>query len=179
MLQKEDNLDKLFSVLEHNEIRFEKTKIGDSDFILGCRSTSLVAPNDFDFLHDLSHLVQFSDTEIKTHYIDHDGKLKFNVPHEFLFNRYICEPKTDQISMRELETFYIQYIFDNTILEKGLSFEEWIDKYEIIDLLDWLPDSWNFGYKPTIEHVLNKAYNFIEKWNYDKVFTRWKNLKVS
>jgi hypothetical protein len=174
----EDDLDYLFEVLKHDQIHFDKDRIEDKEFHIGCRSTYLVKPNNFDFLHDIAHLIQLSDAELKTHYIEYGGRLKFNLPQQFIYNRYVCEPITDKISMRELETFYIQYILDNNILNKNLSFETWIDNYDVIGLLDWLPDNYVFGYKPSLEYVLERASEFITKWNYENAIARWKSINV-
>lgn len=40
-------LDILFNVLAHDQIKFEKTRINDDNFIIGCRSTHIVTPNVF------------------------------------------------------------------------------------------------------------------------------------
>lgn len=176
--QREDNLNLLFSVLDHDQIKFDRDLVTDRDFTIGARCTYIVKPNDFDFLHDLSHLIQFNDKEIYTHYINNDGKISFNVPQEFIFNQWICEPVTDQISMRELETFYIQYILDNEILKKEMSLKAWFEFYEIDDLLKFLPDHYNFGNKITIDEILKKCDPFISKWSYDNIITKWQNIKV-
>ena len=176
--QKEDNLEILFEVLSHEQIKFKKELVCDKDFVLGCRSTSIVKPNDFDFLHDLSHLVQFTDEELISHYIENNGKLSFHVPSVYVYNRWWSEPVTDKISMRELETFYIQYILENTILVKNKSFEEWADDNEIIELMGYLPDQFNFKYKPDMTYILKRVSEFKDKWSYDIIINRWKNIKI-
>lgn len=177
-LQRENNLELLFKVLAHDQIKFDPELITDKDFIIGARCTSIVKPNDFDFLHDLSHLVQFNESEIYTHYINNGGKISFDLPQEWLFNQWICEPVTDQISMRELETFYIQYILDNEILKKEMSWKEWIEFYEIDELLSFLPDRYNFGNKITIDEIIKKCDSFIDKWSFEKIIEKWRNIKI-
>lgn len=176
--QKEDHLDILFEVLKHDQIKFDRDVIKDNNFVLGCRSTYIVKPNDFDFLHDLSHLIQFSDEEIHTHYIDFAGQLTFNTPDEWMFNQWICEPVTDQISMREFETFYIQYVLENKILEKNISFRVWCELNRIDELLNYLPDRYIFGHKLTLDELDVKAQPFKDKWDYENIISRWLNIKI-
>ena len=88
--QRENNLELLFKVLAHDQIKFDPELITDKDFILGARCTSIVKPNDFDFLHDLSHLVQFNETEIYTHYMVGKYLLMF-LKNGFLISGFVSQ----------------------------------------------------------------------------------------
>jgi hypothetical protein len=65
-----------------------------------------------DILHEIAHLLQLSVKEYKR--VMKKGDMDFRVPKELDYDRYICEPKTRQITTRELETFAIQYHLTNT-----------------------------------------------------------------
>lgn len=172
----DQKLDILFDFLKHQKVKFDKNCNTHTSYTIGCRSTYILPPNVFDFLHEVAHLIQLSDDEVITHYVNYNGVLNFNTPMELVINTMVCEPKTDNISMRELETFYIQYLLEINILGDDISFYEWLEKNEVIDLFKWLPDSFIFGNKLTEDILVEKSKTFINDLTFDYLINRWQNL---
>ncbi len=173
------DLEVLFAKLKRDGIRFDLKKVGHGSYVIGTRSTYISEPNVFDFLHEVSHLIQFSDKELDMRYNIFNGNLIFNYPQSELAGVTYNDPHTDQMSMRELETFCIQYIIENTFFDKNLTFMEWMVKNHISDLFTWIPDDIIFGYKITHEQINKKAIPFLEKWDYDSILNRWFNLDLT
>lgn len=77
---------------------------GYKDYHFGLR----VGPNiDVDgVIHDLAHIVEFGQGQFRRRCVG--GRLHFNVPRKWIYNRYCEEPQTGQASLREARTFGIQ-----------------------------------------------------------------------
>lgn len=171
-----DILIEIFRRLERPNITFDMSLIGHRDYIIGARSSSLSDPNVFDFLHEVAHLVQLSDDEIKSKYVIHGGKLNFFYPQAELNGFIYNDPQTDKMSMRELEVFCIQYMLEMKLLNKKTSFISWLEANDIEDLFTWIPDDIHFGYKIKNDEIEIKAKHFLEIWNVEKILDRWFNI---
>lgn len=178
-------IDRAIKFLERPDITFDKDISGGSkQFKISCRSTYFTEPNIFDCLHEVAHLVQFTPVELQEKYVEYDGRIIFDLPNKDVLGYTVCEPETDQISMRELETFYIQYIMECGIFNKSITFEEWLNQYDVPKLFVWMPDFVIFGYderkKPeSLKLILEKANKFINLWDFEKIKNKWFNLKLS
>ena len=172
-------LNDFIAEFNRSEIQFVLGHVEQSDFKIGTRCTGATPDNLFDISHEVAHLIQFTDDELQRCYLNHNGRMQFNLPYIEICGRIICEPTTDQISMRELETFVIQYYIMNKY--EPIDYLNWLDKQDIISLFGWMPDDFIFsnGKPLTNEYIAQKSIPFIEKWNFDIIKERWFNLKFN
>lgn len=144
---------------------------GVKNFVFGARAGP--TSNAFNLAHEMAHVIQLSPKELETKMIN--GSLRFDAPSVWVFNRYCCEPTTDKMSRRELETFVIQWFI---LGQPNLQ-----DYLEVIDgLFSFLPDSYHFHSgafqnTPSFKLFLDKEFVILlEKWNLDKVQSSWIEL---
>lgn len=160
------------------EIQFVIGHVEHSDFKIGTRCIASVPDNLFDTSHEVAHLIQFTDDELQRCYLDYNGRMIFNYPHIEVCGQIVCEPSTDQISMRELETFVIQYYIMSKY--EPMDYFDWLEEKDIISLFGWMPDDFIFsnGKKLTNEYIFQKSIPFITKWNFDNIKEQWFNLNL-
>jgi len=173
-----DNIIEFVAEFNRPNINFVIGKMALQDFKIGSRCTHFAEDNLFDITHEVAHLIQLNDDELQRCYVNNNGVLRFNYPYIEVCNQIVCEPSTDQISMRELETFIIQYYIMNDY--ETIDYIDWLDKHDIIGLFGWMPDSYIFsnGKKLTNDYVFQKSGVFLEKWNLTNVKERWFSLKL-
>ena len=169
-------LDILFNRLRREGITFDASQVGHRNYTIGGRSSYLSDANVFDFLHEVSHLIQLNDDEVQTKYSEYG--LNFVYPQSELNGFIYNDPQTDKMSMRELEVFCIQFILERDLLDNNLNFDDWLDVNDIEQLFTWIPDDIEFGYKIKNSEISKKAQQFLALWDIDKILYRWFNIKL-
>lgn len=178
-------MEKLFNTFKKNGINFNLDCCRTSNFTIASKSGYSIEPNHFDFLHEISHLIQFTDDELQNNFIARDGTIRFKVPYIDVLGHTVCEPLTDQMSMREVETFYIQFLLECELIEKS-TWEQWLYENKIVSLMAWLPDYYIFGIKNPfnltpheedkyVKLIMDKSEQF-KHWTYEKAMSRWLDL---
>lgn len=154
---------------QHKNFKYDENLEGTRDYVFGCKAGP--SKNIFNLSHEVAHFVQLSDDEFDKKMID--GNLIFHFPKEYVYDRFICEPETDQISRRELETFVIQWLMNSQFNKSNLS--SYFYKNEIYNLFSWLPD-WIVFHRESSKNtdtfkrfVRTEAKKFVEIWSVEKI----------
>lgn len=135
--------------------------------------------NIFNLYHEVAHFIQLSDAERASKI--QEGTLIFDRPQIWVYNRFVCEPETDQMSRRELETFVIQWLL---LSHFGLRKSRARFIAEIVPLFRWIPDNHNFHSgafhkTKTFRKFLEKEFDLLlQKWNAKKVIEVWKTRSI-
>lgn len=118
-------------------------------------------------IHELAHIIQPSDKDFKRMYIRTKGSLVFKYPEIEICGRICIEPNTNQISLREIETFAIEYLLS---LKCGMRIPD-VDAYfeEQFSLTQYMPDWWYW----TKDERKQEGRQF-----FDDCLEKWGNLDI-
>lgn len=155
-------------------------QVGLRNYVFGGRIIHSCEPEISTISHEMAHLIQLSGHELRWKFHAWDGNLRFKTPSKLIFNTVVCEPETTQISMREIEVFYIQ-----SLIEGATDLRKWVFDNDIQSILYWLPDNWLFFIDQIDtsddgknEYVYEKMSAFADKWNYTNVVEKWFKLRL-
>lgn len=155
------------------DFKFDLDQSGTENYVFGgragpSRELSNVA-------HEMAHVIQFTPSERRSRF--KNGNLTFMRPKHWCYNRYVCEPETDQITQRELETMAIQFrIMDFTDLAEYSK--------NCLSIIGFLPDDYNFhpgvlnDNGEALTKVAETLEKYLEKWPIKKIKSVWRQLKL-
>lgn len=156
--------------------QYDLDAVGVSNWVFGARAAPGQQSDTFNLSHDMAHVIQLSPADFHR-IMSYNGDLAFHTPDRYVYNRMVCEPTTDKMSRRELETFVIQW---------RMLKEPELDLYieMIARLFKWLPDQHLFhlgcwaGTQEYMVFLTKEFTKLLDKWTIEKIKYKWQTLPI-
>ena len=120
----------------HPALKIDPWVEGYKNFTFG--GSAAGHPHISNVFHELAHAAEFGARRFQ-HRATSVG-FHFKTPQKFIFNTLLCEPRTMQMTMREIRTFAYQI---HLMQAAGLHINVEAQFTDMAVLCDWLPDHWN------------------------------------